>query len=300
MQTCHICSSDLKKKFEKVTDAETGETFAIWFCENCKLGQTHPQPEDLSKYYSNYYGDRHGATAEFRARRRLRLLKKSFEYSKSKSVLDIGCGDGAFLEKARDSGWKSIGTELNSNFETDLEIYSDLLKVEKKYGKNSFDAITLWHVLEHFKEPKEVLKQANELLKDDGRLLIAVPNAAGLQARFSGKKWLHLDAPRHLFHFSYFALEKILNETGFKILRSWHQEFEYDLLGWSQSALNIIFAKPNVFFKTLSKKDKGIKKNLVFSHFVLGTLFSAIALPLVPIGTLQKKGGTIVVRVAKR
>lgn len=300
MQTCHICSNDLTKKFEEVVDPETREIFSIWVCETCGLGHTLPQPEDLSPYYKNYYGERHGATANFRALRRLKFLVSSFENSGTKSVLDIGCGDGLFLEKAREKGWKAVGTELNSNLETDLEIYSDLAKVEQIYGTKSFDAITLWHVLEHFKNPKEVLKQVNNLLKDEGQMLIAVPNANGLQARFSKKKWLHLDVPRHLFHFSFFALEKILKVNGFTILRSWHQEFEYDLLGWSQSGLNKIFSTPNVFFKTLSKKDKGIGKGLVLSNFVLGTLFSAVALPLVPLGTLQKKGGTIVVRVAKR
>lgn len=300
MQTCHICSSDLKKKFEEVTDAETNENFAIWVCESCGLGHTLPQPEEMSKYYKNYYGERHGATANFRAIRRLKLLESCFESLETKSVLDIGCGDGMFLEKARESGWKTVGTELNSNIETDLEIYSDLVEVEKNYGTKSFDAITLWHVLEHFKNPMDVLNQANNLLKDEGKMLIAVPNANGLQARFSGSKWLHLDVPRHLFHFSFSALEKIIEETELKILKSWHQEFEYDLLGWSQSTLNKVFSTPNVFFKTLSKKDEGIGKSLVFSNFILGTLFSAIALPLVPLGTLTKKGGTIVVSVAKR
>ena len=301
MQVCHICSNELSENLSDIVDAETNEKFAVLNCEKCGLGHTLPIPANLSDYYTNYYGERHGATANFRAWRRFKLLESSFEKPlNSKRILDIGCGDGAFLEQAKMHGWQTIGTELNENLETELEVYSNLSEVKEKYGVRSFDAITLWHVLEHFENPKEVLDEASLLLKDQGRMLIAVPDAKGLQARFFGNKWLHLDTPRHLYHFSFFALEKILEETGFKILQSHHQEFEYDLLGWSQSALNKVFHTPNIFFKTLSKKEVGVGKAIEVSNFILGTLFSAIALPLVLLGTLQKKGGTIVVRVSKK
>ncbi|MGH9829543.1 MAG: class I SAM-dependent methyltransferase, partial [Blastocatellia bacterium] len=75
----------------------------------------------------------------------------------------------------------------------------------------------------------------------------------------------------------------------------WHQEFEYDLLGWLQSALNSLLPVPNVFFSSLTGKPRKTGKLNVFISFGLGVALSALALPAVAIGTLTKRGGTLVV-----
>jgi len=111
-----------------------------------------------------------------------------------------------------------------------------------------FDCITLWHSLEHVRDPSAILRDCKKILKPGGVLLIAVPDAGGLEARTFGARWFHLDVPRHLFHFTRKSLASVLRAAGFAGLRSWHQEFEYDLLGWSQSALNAMGFPPNLFF----------------------------------------------------
>jgi 2-polyprenyl-3-methyl-5-hydroxy-6-metoxy-1,4-benzoquinol methylase len=256
----------------------------------------------LGEYYTEYYGKRHGFTNDYCARRRVRWLEKSFPFRKAgKCVLDVGCGDGTFLKAMRKRGWKTVGTELNleNNADADLEIFGDLAKVIEKFGAESFDAATMWHTLEHFKNPREVLESAFELLAPKGVLLIAVPDARGFQAKIFGKYWLHLDVPRHLFHFDFNSLELLLTQTGFEIKNHWHQEFEYDLLGWSQSALNTIFDEPNVFFRTLSGHETNVSAITKTANLALGAVFSAIALPLNVFGTLTKKGGTLIVSASK-
>jgi len=301
MNQCHVCGKELKTRFSDATDPQMKEKFAVLSCSNCGLGETHPQPEDLGKYYAEYYGGRHGFTNDYCAFRRVRWLENSFRGNKEKRVLDVGCGDGTFLNAARKKGWQTAGTELNAGRfkDSELEIYEDLAKVKEKFGAKSFDAVTLWHTLEHFKNPREVLENVAELLKNDGVLLIAVPDAGGFQAKIFGRYWLHLDVPRHLFHFGFGSLKTLLAQNGFAIKNHWHQEFEYDLLGWSQSALNKLFAEPNVFFRTLSGHQTNVNPITKGANFSLGLIFSAIALPFVFFGTLARKGGTLIICASK-
>lgn len=302
MRFCHICGGDLIPRFADVADAQTGEQFSVFACGDCGAAQTFPVPEKLDKYYVDYHGRRHGFTADYCARRRLRWLEKSFDSGKkAKRLLDVGCGEGTFLEASKKRGWQAVGTEaVAENFrDSDLEVFSDLAEVKAKYGAESFDAITMWHTLEHFQMPREVLRQVFELLAPKGVLLVAVPDARGWQALASGKYWLHLDVPRHLFHFGSGSLDLLLRKSGFRIKSHRHQEFEYDLLGWSQSGLNRIFTAPNVFFKTLSGHRTNVSRATRAANFALGVIFSAVSLPLVWLGTICGKGGTLVVGAIK-
>ncbi len=301
MQNCHVCETNLKTKLSEVKDVQTGDLFSLLVCENCGLGQTYSSPENLAKYYAEYHGKRHGFTTDYCDWRRIRWVEKSVGNSQTKKLLDIGCGSGTFLDTAKKRNWQTVGTELNAEKFQDsgLEVHEDLNKVAGNHAPESFDAITLWHTLEHFKNPREILMKARELLSKNGSILIAVPNFGGFQSKMFGKNWLHLDMPRHLFHFSFESLKLLLEQCGFSIKWHRHQEFEYDLLGWSQSALNTFSDTPNVFFKTLAGQKNGISSTKIAVNALFGTAFSAAALPFVPFSALLKKGGTIVISASK-
>ena len=134
-----------------------------------------------------------------------------------------------------------------------------------------------------------------ELLAPGGLLLVAVPDAEGLQARVFGAGWFHLDVPRHLYHFGMASLERLLAASGFDIVRRWHQEFEYDLFGWSQSSLNRLMPVPNLFFNHLTGRRAAAGKGLVAASYLAGAAFSALAIPATAIGTLSHRGGTLIV-----
>jgi SAM-dependent methyltransferase len=225
-------------------------------------------------------------------------VKAAFPGGGGRKLLDIGCGDGSFLLGARSVGWQVAGTELNPGPARDagLEVYGT---VEEFAGYALFDCITMWHTLEHMRDIPAMLANIAGLLKPEGRLIIAVPDFGGLQAGLFGPKWLHADVPRHLYHFNRDSLRYSLNTSGFTILRRWHQEIEYDLLGWSQSALNCIQAQPNVFFDFLTGKRTKTGKPARFSGVVLGALLTILSIPALMIGTLMKRGGTLIVVAAR-
>lgn len=146
------------------------------------------------------------------------------------NLLDVGCGEGLFLELARKDGWNVTGTEI-SPFATrygkeklDLNLLEgDLIDI--RLSDKTFDVVTLWHVLEHTTKPIVILKEIRRILKDDGVFILAVPNINNHPSRWmyrlvKGKR-MHLFDPKdrelHLYHFTPKTIRLVLEEAGFKV-----------------------------------------------------------------------------------
>jgi len=138
-------------------------------------------------------------------------------------LLDVGSGNGEFLARMRDLGWDVVGVEPDSKAaqvsrETyGLTVYSGSLE-GANLSAQSFDAMTLIHVIEHLSDPVQTLKSARELLKTGGRLVILTPNIASLGHRWFGDHWRGLEPPRHLFLFSAESLRRVVEDAGFHVL----------------------------------------------------------------------------------
>jgi 2-polyprenyl-3-methyl-5-hydroxy-6-metoxy-1,4-benzoquinol methylase len=142
-------------------------------------------------------------------------------WKESGRALDLGCGNGAYLLLLKKMGWDVIGVDMNDNVsrevkEAKIPVLTGELE-ELKLEENSFDLITLWHVLEHLHDPLKTLKLVHRLVKDDGILFVEVPNNTSALSRLFKSNWFAWDLPRHLCHFSPTSLSKMLNQAGFEI-----------------------------------------------------------------------------------
>jgi len=293
--TCSACQGTLRRHLTAVGDPRTREEFAIDVCSVCSLAHTVPQPDQLAPYYGQeYYGNRHSFTASYCARRRLRFVRRATGGAANRSLLDVGCGDGAFLLEAKQRGWNVIGTEMQPQVarSSGLRVFEVL---EEAAALAPFNCVTLWHSLEHLKDPLQSLKTIRRVLRPNGTVLIAVPDFGGFQARLFGRRWFHLDVPRHLYHFSKAALVSVLRSAGLEVTRTWHQEIELELMGWAQSALNSIMPTPNVFFERLRGARLRVPGAELALNLVLGTALLGLAVPATLISTLFARGGTLVV-----
>src|SRR5438093_4344291 len=205
-------------------------------CIGCDLAFLSPRPssQTLSAMYSGNYHS-HAITEErgglFKTARALCLLPYRLRFGSETGtfrpfgggrVLDIGCGTGDYLAAMSALGWQCFGCEVS---EAALSVARRKLPQATLYHgtldeipleRDSFEAVTLWHTLEHLEDPLKALKRIRDLLVSDGRLLVAVPNIDSLEAKVLGRRWLEMDIPGHLFYFSLETLRVLLEKAGFK------------------------------------------------------------------------------------
>jgi SAM-dependent methyltransferase len=299
-QLCNVCNGMSTPHFNDVRDPITNEKFSILTCKKCGLGNTHPQPDHLNRYYSkHYYGDRHGITAKFCIGRRLRFIESATEKTSERRLLDVGCGDSSFLLAAKKAGWDVTGTEIKPHPARafNLDVRNNLDQIE---DTEQFDCITMWHSLEHMEDIKSTLHLIAKLLTPKGRLIIAVPNNGSLQAKLFGPRWLPLDVPRHLYHFTPGSLRFSLENAGLHVYRSGQHEIEYDLLGWSQSALNYLNPTPNIFFDFLTGKGKDRSVWAKTSNFILGSILTLASTAALLVEALTGRSGTFVMTAYRK
>jgi SAM-dependent methyltransferase len=295
--SCAACANPLSLLYPEVEDPQTREHFAILACGDCGLGHTSPVPDDLSRFYgAQYYGGRHGVTQALCLRRQMRMLERfGGRSSKEPRLLDVGCGEGIFLQAARERGWDVAGTELSTQLphRRDFPIHASIADAGSGYT-----CVTLWHSLEHLRDPRAALTEVAAALVPAGTVLIAVPNAQGAQARLFGPRWRHLDVPRHLFHFGVRSLEQLLSRSGLEPFWRWHQELEYDLSGWAQSLLNALPFGHDFLLRSLSDREPSRTRRL--AGLALGGALGALAFPVSMAMSLAGSGGTLVVAARRK
>jgi len=140
------------------------------------------------------------------------------QYQSSGHLLDLGAGTGDFLAEAKNRKWQVSGVEPNSKARNlaqnkGIKLERDLSEISGK-----FEVITLWHVLEHVHDLSEHLNFLKTHLSEKGVLLIAVPNFKSKDAEEYGAFWAANDVPRHLYHFSKTAIEKLFKEVDLELV----------------------------------------------------------------------------------
>jgi len=246
--SCNLCGQNSFKVRE-----DDDPPFRVLECLNCRLVFVHPFPDiaTLAVHYdADYYRDWICQQKNKRIRMWEGRLNKLEKRRQGEHLLDVGCGDGAFLKLAQERGWEISGTE-HSSFAANY--VSEALGIpvfcgeifDAGYPENSFDVVTMWHVLEHLTDPKRYLREIHRILKPSGLLVIAVPNVNDyiMQAayRLGKRRPLKLfskdDREIHLYHFSDKTLRNYLRNTGFECLKI---APDYGITEYSKKMVNSI------------------------------------------------------------
>jgi len=218
------------------------EEFQLIYNDKFDMLETFPQPpeEKLSAYYKsedyishtdakrNLFERVYHFIRSLSLQRKLKLIN-TFNLS-DRNLLDIGCGTGDFLRTAQKNNWNVSGIEPNqeardiANNKTNNAVFNidQLLKFES----NSFDVITLWHVLEHLPKLSDHMSIFKSLLKQNGRLIIAVPNYKSYDAKHYKSFWAAFDVPRHLWHFSQSSISKLTASEHMEIEKTLPMKFD--------------------------------------------------------------------------
>ena len=239
-------------------------------CEACGLARLEPLPsdEELAAYYPDaYYGDP-GQKFQGPVERIVRALGSRHIRFLSRGVrpggrfLDVGCGRGVLLSELADRGFETHGVERSAAAAEGADPRATIRIVPElaaaRYPDGHFDAIVIWHVLEHLREPVATMREMHRILAPGGKLVVAVPNFSSLQARRSGAAWFHLDLPRHVFHFPLETLRRLLVDTGFSVESEHHFSLRQNPFGDVQSRLNLRGDLPrNGLYTLLHRRPPG-------------------------------------------
>jgi SAM-dependent methyltransferase len=166
-------------------------------------------------------------------------------------VLDFGCGEGFLLDAVRRLGHRGVGVEIcATSARTAREKGHDVRFALDDLAPlaGTLDAAFAIHVLEHVPDVEETLGALAALLAPGGRFHFEVPNAASLQARIFGRRWLHLEADLHVHHFTPESFSALLSRHGFVAARTSRRSLEQGVAGWLQSFYNLFFPY-NRFFR---------------------------------------------------
>ncbi len=248
--SCPVCGGAQINPLLTVRDHSVSkEDFVIWQCATCTLRFTQdaPDEESMNSYYKSEEYISHSNTSKglvnklYQTVRSYTLKQKAdliIAHTKIRgNILDVGAGTGAFLQAMKDKNWNAAGIEPDYGArEVAKKLYNiRLLETEQfqKLPQQHFDAITLWHVLEHVHELHPYMEQLKNLLSSSGRIFIAVPNYSSVDAGIYRNNWAAYDVPRHLYHFTPQAMETLLQKHGLKLIEKkpmWFDAFYISLL----------------------------------------------------------------------
>jgi 2-polyprenyl-3-methyl-5-hydroxy-6-metoxy-1,4-benzoquinol methylase len=182
-------------------------------------------------------------------------------------LLDVGCGSGEWLISMRKRGWRVEGVDFDENAikvarQMGLEICRGSLE-QQNFPANSFDAVTLNHVIEHVPDPIQTLAECGRILKPGGKLVLCTPNSLSLGHKIFKQHWRGLEPPRHLHIFSTQAIVRLLELSGFKHISvkpqvSFFVIYKSLLLQWEETNLFKIL-RLNYFIWSIAQLINGIE-----------------------------------------
>ncbi len=230
---CPVCGATGFSPFLEVKDYFlTREDFSIQQCDACGLKFVNPRPDqkEIGRYYQSddyishdtkkmsLFNRIYKVARMFSIKNKFKIVETSAHKGK---ILDIGCGTGEFLNYCNSRGFEVEGVEPNEKARAfarqvnKVSVNKDLTDLLP--AGNSFDCITMWHVLEHVHDLNETIRMVKGLLTPDGIFIVAVPNCNSWDAKKYGNFWAAYDVPRHLYHFDYSSLDLLISNHGFEI-----------------------------------------------------------------------------------
>ena len=248
---CPICgSAGISKVFKVKDNTASQDFFEIYHCSNCQVRftQNPPSESSIGEYYKSEDYISHTDTSKglinriYQTVRNISINQKKKLIEKitgltSGNLLDVGSGTGYFAAAMHKTGWNVTGLEPDEQARN-VALRQRSIKLLPanalfQLPENNYQAITLWHVLEHIHDIKKYIVTFQKLLADNGKLFIAVPNYTSYDAISYGSDWAGYDVPRHLYHFTPQTMQWLIKECKMKIIDikpMWFDSFYVSLL----------------------------------------------------------------------
>jgi SAM-dependent methyltransferase len=286
-------------QFDDADDRLAGRTR----CGRCGVATTSPWPSDaqLGEAYADWYRPANGRFSglgdKLLRRSRSVLADRLHRVLPRGPVLDVGAGDGTLVRAFVRHGREAVGVDPYASAN-----HPHVRDVELEEMDGNWSAVIFWHSLEHLREPVRALRHAATLAAPGGVLVVAVPNAASLQARTFGDRWLHLDVPRHLVHISPPALVSAIEAAGFRVMRVSYLRGGQVVFGWLHGLVGKFFpGHPDLYDAIRRSEARQAAQSPLFRLYTLAAAVITLPAALVATGfeVAARAGGTIYVEARR-
>jgi SAM-dependent methyltransferase len=272
----------------------------VW-CRACGAATTDPWPTEaeLRAAYGEWYrpgsGRRFGLIGDELLRRtRGSLAARLDAIAPPGPVLDVGAGDGVLLDALAARGRAATGLERTAG-------RTDVRDEPLDAVRGEWAAVVFWHSLEHLPAPGEAVRHAARLLAPNGVVVVAVPDAASLQARAFGERWLHLDPPRHLVHLTRRSLTSGLERHGLQVERVSHVRGGQIAIGWLDGLVGALPGDLDLYQALRRREARSVPMNRRRRAATLaaGALLAPVALVAAAVEVALRRSGTVYVEARR-
>jgi len=316
---CPLCSGTRSDVLQRITvrHLAIGGTYRLRRCLDCDLVYITPRLDDRT--LATLYGEEFyfppdspfsgiaGGVVELIQDARRQVVEKRARVGR---LLDVGSGDGAFVHHMAGHGWDATGLDFSpaaSELAARRGLRGRYLMgslADHDLPLRSFDAVTMWQVLEHIGEPVAMMRHVRALLRPGGLLVASVPNIDGLSATLTGERWWGLDVPRHLVHYAPATLRRVIADAGLHVVDVRHFSLQYDPYALLHSSLDWAFTRRHFLSDLAKQQVAGSMGPLEYGYnvaalAVLAPVLAPLALLATTAGAACRRGGFIEV-IARR
>ena len=315
--SCPVCLNPVTAPALVGTDflfESTSKTFTLYSCEACRCLFLHPMPDsrEIERFYpADYWWNarRSGGLKKLESVYRKLALRDHVAFitkaagNRSVDVLDVGCGSGTLLGLLKHRGFRVTGLDFSAEAaaiakaENGVDVAVGSLE-EAHFPAESFDVVTLFHVMEHVTNPRLVLAQVSRVLKPNGVAILQVPNIESWQFKIFGARWYGLDIPRHVIDYSRNSMLKLLADSGFVVNRIRH----FNLRDNSPALVSSVFPSLDPVSRSVRhrKRNNDESRPVEWFRHLTYLLLVTCAYPVVLLESAFGCGATIMIEAKKK
>ncbi len=315
--SCPVCLNPVTAPALVGTDflfESTSKTFTLYSCEACRCLFLHPMPDsrEIERFYpADYWWNarRSGGLKKLESVYRKLALRDHIAFitkaagNRGVDVLDVGCGSGTLLGLLKHRGFRATGLDFSAEAaaiakaENGVDVAVGSLE-EAHFPAESFDVVTLFHVMEHVTNPRLVLAEVSRVLKPNGVAILQVPNIESWQFKIFGARWYGLDIPRHVIDYSRNSMLKLLADSGFVVNRIRH----FNLRDNSPALVSSVFPSLDPVSRSVRhrKRNNDESRPVEWFRHLTYLLLVTCAYPVVLLESAFGCGATIMIEAKKK
>ncbi len=315
--SCPVCLNPVTAPALVGTDflfESTSKTFTLYSCEACRCLFLHPMPDsrEIERFYpADYWWNarRSGGLKKLESVYRKLALRDHIAFitraagDRSVDVLDVGCGSGTLLGLLKQRGFRVTGLDFSAEAaaiakaENGVDVAVGSLE-EAHFPAESFDVVTLFHVMEHVTTPRQVLAEVSRVLKPNGVAILQVPNIESWQFKIFGARWYGLDIPRHVIDYSRNSMLKLLADSGFVVNRIRH----FNLRDNGPALVSSVFPSLDPVSRSVRhrKRNNDESRPVEWFRHLTYLLLVTCAYPVVLLESAFGCGATIMIEAKKK